>query len=53
VVGDVRDGLLEAHARCRARGELEWVWDVEVGPPGGPPAALATVAIAVRPMRAG
>jgi acyl-coenzyme A thioesterase PaaI-like protein len=51
VVGDARDGVLEARARCRARGELEWVWDVEIGPPGGAPAALATVAIAVRPMR--
>ena len=34
-----------AHAaRC------EWLWDVEIGPPGGPPTALATVAIAVRPI---
>ena len=35
VVGDARDGVLEAVARCRARGELEWLWDVEIGPPGG------------------
>jgi acyl-coenzyme A thioesterase PaaI-like protein len=48
VVADVRDGVLEATARCRARGDLEWVWDVEMGPPGGPASAVATVAIAVR-----
>jgi len=48
VVGDVRDGVLEATARCRARGELEWLWDVEIGPAGGAPSAIATVAIAVR-----
>jgi 1,4-dihydroxy-2-naphthoyl-CoA hydrolase len=51
VVGDARDGVLQAVARCRARGELEWLWDVEIGPAGGPPAAIATVAIAIRPMR--
>jgi acyl-coenzyme A thioesterase PaaI-like protein len=50
VVGAAREGVLEALARCRARGELEWLWDVEVGPPGGEPTAIATVAIAVRPM---
>ena len=52
VVGDAREGVLEAVARCRARGELEWLWDVEIGPPGGAPTAIAAVAIAVRPMRA-
>ena len=52
VVDGARDGVLEAVARCRARGALEWLWDVEVGPPGGAPAALATVAIAIRPVRA-
>ena len=51
VVGDVRDGVLEATARCRARGELEWLWDVEIGPAGGEPSAIATVAIAVRERR--
>ncbi|WP_053227178.1 PaaI family thioesterase [Solirubrobacter soli] len=51
VVGDCSDGVLEAVARCRARGELEWLWDVEIGPPGGDPTAIAVVAIAVRPMR--
>jgi acyl-coenzyme A thioesterase PaaI-like protein len=50
VVGGAREGVLEAVARCRARGELEWLWDVEIGPPGGAPAAIATVTIAVRPM---
>jgi 1,4-dihydroxy-2-naphthoyl-CoA hydrolase len=52
VVGDARDGVLEAVARCRARGELEWLWDVEIGPLGAGRTAFATVAIAVRPMRA-
>jgi acyl-coenzyme A thioesterase PaaI-like protein len=51
VVGDAREGVLEAVARCRARGELEWLWDVEIGPAGGAPAAIATVAIAVRRAR--
>jgi 1,4-dihydroxy-2-naphthoyl-CoA hydrolase len=51
VVGDVRDGVLEATARCRTRGEREWLWDVEIGPAGGDPSAIATVAIAVRAKR--
>ena len=51
VVGDVRDGVLEATARCRARGEREWLWDVEIGPAGGQPSAVATVAIAIRAKR--
>ena len=51
VIGVVRDGVMEARARCRSRGESEWVWDVEVGPPGGPATAVATVTIAVRPKR--
>jgi len=51
VVGEVRDGVLEGVARCRARGEGEWLWDVEIGPPGGVPAAIATVVIAVRGKR--
>ena len=38
-------------ARCRARGEQEWVWDVEIGPPGAAPTAIATVVIAVRKLR--
>jgi acyl-coenzyme A thioesterase PaaI-like protein len=50
VVGEARGGVLEAVARCRAQGELEWLWDVEIGPPGGAPTAIATVAIAIRPM---
>ncbi len=52
VVGDARDGVLEAVARCRSRGSLEWIWDVAIGPPGGAATALATVAIAVRAARA-
>ena len=48
VVGEVRGGVLEGVARCRARGQHEWLWDVEIGPPGGSPSAVATVAIAVR-----
>jgi 1,4-dihydroxy-2-naphthoyl-CoA hydrolase len=51
VVADAREGVIEATARCRARGELEWIWDVEIGPAGGVPTAIATVAIAVRKVR--
>jgi len=51
VVGDAREGAMEATARCRARGGLEWIWDVEIGPAGGVPTAFATVAIAVRKVR--
>jgi 1,4-dihydroxy-2-naphthoyl-CoA hydrolase len=51
VVGEARDGVLEARARCRARGEAEWVWDVEIGPPGGAVTGVATVTIAVRKLR--
>ena len=48
LVGEPRPGVHEAIARCRARGELEWLWDVEIAPPGGALVAIATVAIAVR-----
>jgi acyl-coenzyme A thioesterase PaaI-like protein len=48
VVGEARDGILEGVARCRSQGEGEWVWDVEIGLPGAPPTAVATVVIAVR-----
>ena len=51
VVGEISSGVLEGLARCRAQGPGEWLWDVEIGPPGGPPSAMATVAIAVRPKR--
>jgi acyl-coenzyme A thioesterase PaaI-like protein len=51
VVGDAREGILEATARCRARGALEWLWDVEIGVLGGERTAFAIVAIAVRPIR--
>lgn len=52
VVREVRDGTLAGRATCRSEGELEWLWDVEIGPPGEPPAAIATVIVAVRPFRA-
>jgi acyl-coenzyme A thioesterase PaaI-like protein len=48
VIGEARGGVLEGIARCRARGEAEWLWDVEIGPPGAAPTAVATVVIAVR-----
>ena len=51
VVGEAREGVLEAHARCRARGAGEWLWDVEIGPQGGVATAVATVTIAVRQKR--
>jgi 1,4-dihydroxy-2-naphthoyl-CoA hydrolase len=51
VLGEAREGVLEAQARVRSRGEGEWVWDVEVGPTGRPATAIATVTIAVRPKR--
>ena len=51
VIGEARDGVMEAIARCRARGEGEWLWDVEIGPPGGAATAVATVTIAVREKR--
>ena len=51
VVGEVSDGVLEGLARCRAQGPNEWLWDVEIGPPGGPPSAISTVSIAVREKR--
>jgi pimeloyl-ACP methyl ester carboxylesterase/acyl-coenzyme A thioesterase PaaI-like protein len=51
VIGDARNGVLEGLARCRARGDGEWLWDVEIGPPEGQATAVATVAIAIRPAR--
>jgi acyl-coenzyme A thioesterase PaaI-like protein len=51
VIGEAREGVLEAHARCRARGAGEWLWDVEIGPQGGVATAVATVTIAVRQKR--
>jgi acyl-coenzyme A thioesterase PaaI-like protein len=51
VVGEAREGVLEAVAKCRARGEGEWLWDVEIGPPGAAATAVATVVIAVRELR--
>lgn len=52
VLRDVREGVLEATARCHSRGELEWLWDVEVTRGEGEPCAAASVVIAVRPGRA-
>jgi 1,4-dihydroxy-2-naphthoyl-CoA hydrolase len=51
VIGEVRNGVMEGRARCRARGNGEWLWDVEIGPPDGEPTAVALVAIAIRPAR--
>jgi acyl-coenzyme A thioesterase PaaI-like protein len=51
VIGEAREGVLEAHARCRARGDGEWLWDVEIGPVGAAATAIATVVIAVRQKR--
>ncbi len=48
VLADVREGVLEAAATCRARVEGEWLWDVEIRA-GDVLAAQATVVIAVRP----
>ena len=50
VLAPVRAGVLEATARCRARGELDWLWDVEIVCETTLCAA-ATVVIAVRPAR--
>jgi 1,4-dihydroxy-2-naphthoyl-CoA hydrolase len=50
VLADVREGMLEAAATCRARAEGEWLWDVEIRA-GETLAALATVVIAVRELR--
>ena len=52
VLAPARDGVLEAVARCRARGELDWLWDVEITGPDGTLHAASTVVIAVRPARA-
>jgi 1,4-dihydroxy-2-naphthoyl-CoA hydrolase len=51
VVGEARDGVIEAHARCRARATGEWLWDVRIGPLDGAATAIAVVVIAVRPKR--
>jgi 1,4-dihydroxy-2-naphthoyl-CoA hydrolase len=48
VLTDVREGVLEAAAVCRARVEGEWLWDVEIRA-GDVLAAQATIVIAVRP----
>jgi acyl-coenzyme A thioesterase PaaI-like protein len=51
VLAPARDGVLEAVARCRARGELDWLWDVEITGADGTLYAAAAVVIAVRPAR--
>jgi 1,4-dihydroxy-2-naphthoyl-CoA hydrolase len=51
VLADVREGVLEAAATCRARIEDEWLWDVEIRA-GDVLAAQATIVIAVRAGRA-
>jgi 1,4-dihydroxy-2-naphthoyl-CoA hydrolase len=48
VLADVREGVLEAAATCRARVEGEWLWDIEIRA-GDVLAAQATIVIAVRP----
>jgi acyl-coenzyme A thioesterase PaaI-like protein len=48
VLAAARDGVLEVVARCRARGQLDWLWDVEITRDGELCAASAVV-IAVRP----
>ena len=52
VLAPARGGVLEGVARCRARGELDWLWDVEITGPDGTLHAASTVVIAVRPSRA-
>jgi 1,4-dihydroxy-2-naphthoyl-CoA hydrolase len=50
VLADVRDGVLEGAARCRARSDGEWLWEVEIRA-GETVAAIGTVVIALRPLR--
>ena len=52
VLVPARDGVLSAVARCRARGDLDWLWDVEVTGEDGTLHAVSSVVIAVRPARA-
>jgi 1,4-dihydroxy-2-naphthoyl-CoA hydrolase len=47
VLADIRAGVLEAEATCRAKAEGEWLWDVEIRA-GETLAAQSTVVIAVR-----
>jgi acyl-coenzyme A thioesterase PaaI-like protein len=51
IIGEVRDGVLEARARCRTRRDSEWLWDIEIGPPDSAATAIAVVVIAVRQKR--
>jgi 1,4-dihydroxy-2-naphthoyl-CoA hydrolase len=52
VLVPARAGALEAVARCRAKGDLDWLWDIEIKGEGGTLHAVASVVIAVRPARA-
>jgi acyl-coenzyme A thioesterase PaaI-like protein len=52
VLAPARDGVLEAVARCRMRGDLDWLWDVEITGADGTLYAASAVVIAVRPPRA-
>jgi acyl-coenzyme A thioesterase PaaI-like protein len=45
-------GVLSAVARCRARSDADWLWDVEITGGDGTLHAVASVVIAVRPARA-
>jgi 1,4-dihydroxy-2-naphthoyl-CoA hydrolase len=51
VLVPAREGVLTAVASCRARGELDWLWDVEVTGEDGTLHAVSSVVIAVRPAR--
>jgi acyl-coenzyme A thioesterase PaaI-like protein len=51
VLVPARAGVLEGVARCRARGDLDWLWDVEITGADGTLHAASTVVIAVRPGR--
>ena len=51
VLVPAREGVLEAVARCRAQGELDWLWDVEITGEDGTLHAVSSVVIAVRPAR--
>jgi hypothetical protein len=46
------EGVLDVVARCRARGEDDWLWDVEVTGEDGTLHAVSSVVIAVRAARA-
>jgi 1,4-dihydroxy-2-naphthoyl-CoA hydrolase len=51
VLVPARAGVLDVVARCRAQGELDWLWDVEITGGDGTLHAVSSVVIAVRPAR--